>query len=593
MVGSGANVLSSLLSRTDNSAKRDLVIDPSSAEQWPNQESRESFGHYVEVLPDPLPRPYLVASSPPMAKTLGIDPSEVASEALVAFLSGDVSAASTEVRPWATPYAVSVFSQPIPSPDPFGRGNGYGDGRALSLCEVVGEGGDRWELQLKGGGTTPFSRGGDGRAVLRSSIREFLVSEAMHALRVPTTRALSLVASASQRVRRMWYGANDRGRDHPPDTLISEGCAITCRVAPSFLRVGHLELHSRRLMRSPGHGEPSQAEARDQFIALFDHALAREFAGEVDSTAPLPSRIVQALKVFAQRQVALTVHWIRVGYVQGNMNSDNCLLSGRTMDYGPFGFIEQYSPLWSPFTSDAEKKFGFERQPTAAQMNLLTLARALVQLLDEKDESYEGTITQVQELVQTTYPAMAEAALGEMRRSKLGVREWSAEADKQLWKPLQSLMGRSAVDYTILFRQLSYLTTAELGDATAVAPSADAASPLLAKLSPAFYEEPPTEGGLAEEWRAWLLSYAARVTEEGRPEGERHAEMRLASPKYVPREWMLAMAYEAAQKGDHSVTQELFDLFAAPYDEQPQLEPKYYVRTPEHSRGRAGISYFS
>lgn len=222
--------------------------------------------------------------------------------------------------------------------------------------------GARWELQLKGSGTTPFSRGGDGRAVLRSSIREFLVSEAMHAMRVPTTRALCLVASGSQYTRRMWYKENDATRhDHPPDHMVVERCAITCRAAPSFLRVGHLELWARRAARGV---DGAAAELR----ALVEHALGREFADTVDPQQPERQRLLAMVRAFAERQAELSIAWLRVGYVQGNMNSDNCLLSGRTMDYGPFGFMERYEPLWSPFTSDMERKFGFERQPLAAQV---------------------------------------------------------------------------------------------------------------------------------------------------------------------------------------------------------------------------------
>ena len=176
-----------------------------------------------------------------MAASLGVDP-EAEPEAFARYFSGDLDSFPEAQRPWATPYAVSVFGQPIPSPDPFGRGNAYGDGRACSLGEFVGGEGERWELQLKGSGTTPFSRRGDGRAVLRSSVREYLVSEAMQAMGVPTTRALCLVASKTQYTQRMWYAADDTGRhDHPPDTLVSERCAITCRAAPSFIRVGHIE----------------------------------------------------------------------------------------------------------------------------------------------------------------------------------------------------------------------------------------------------------------------------------------------------------------------------------------------------------------
>ena len=377
--------LSDLIGRVDNSLKRDLTADGDNEESYPNQESRESYGHYVEVAPAKLPDPSLVATSAAFLATLGLDPAVTATPEFARFFSGDASAAASAPRWWATPYAVSVFGTPILAPDPFGRGNAYGDGRALSLGEVVSPAGERWELQLKGCGTTPFSRGGDGRAVLRSSVREFVVSEAMAALGVPTSRALSLIQSDSATIPRAWYADDDIGRpDHPPDTMIRERLAITCRAAPSFIRVGHFELHSRRAAAAQaakddgadadaalGGGKDgaigAQAAASSWLRALFDHAARREFASEVDASAPIGAQAASMLRAFARRQAELTAHWLRVGYVQGNMNSDNCLLSGRTLDYGPFGFVEAYEPLWSPFTSDAERKFGFERQPLAAQ----------------------------------------------------------------------------------------------------------------------------------------------------------------------------------------------------------------------------------
>uniref|UniRef100_A0A7S0IW07 Selenoprotein O n=1 Tax=Calcidiscus leptoporus TaxID=127549 RepID=A0A7S0IW07_9EUKA len=531
-----------------------------------------------------------------MAASLELDAAFLRSDAFARFFSGDIDVANGEpaaatsapaadtggLRGWATPYAVSVFGQPIMAPDPFGRGNGYGDGRAISLGEVLTSAGARWELQLKGGGTTPFSRGGDGRAVLRSSVREFLVSEAMDALGVPTTRALSLVASRSQYVRRMWYAEDDRGRDHPPDTMVSERCAITCRAAPSFLRVGHVELHSRRLMRPAGPGETPQDEARAQLEALLAHAIRREFAAEVDAAAPLAERCLQLLRAFVERQAALAVHWLRVGYVQGNMNSDNCLLSGRTMDYGPFGFVEEYTPLWSPFTSDMERKFGFERQPVAAQVNVLTLARALVPLLGEGDEE---AIDKLQSLVQDGYKASVEGKLAEMRRAKLGLSIWDEEARTALWPQLSALMAKSRVDYTILFRQLSYFSSADIC-------ADDASERLLKKLQCAFYCE-AAAAEARDEWLSWIALYTARLQADGRGDAERMAEMQATSPKYIPREWMLVHAYEAAERGDTSVLEELLALFTQPFDEQPHLEEKYYRTTPPEFRKKAGVAFFS
>lgn len=534
---SAGRPLSDVLRSCDNSLKRALTPDPKSAELYPNKQPREVFGQFVEVNPTPLEQPFLVSLSPAMASELDLDSSEADSEAFARFFSGAVGAiADVEVRPWATPYAVSVFGQPIPSPDPFGRGNGYGDGRALSLGEVVSSKG-RWELQLKGCGTTPFSRGGDGRAVLRSSIREYLVSECMHAMGVPTTRALCLVASKSEYTRRMWYANDDRDRDHPPDTLVSERCAITCRAAPSFLRVGHIELWSRRAARGE---EGAAAELR----SLVRHAIGREFS-EIDQGLPERDQLLTVVREFARRQAELAVHWLRVGYVQGNMNSDNCLLSGRTMDYGPFGFVERYEPLWSPFTSDMERKFGFERQPLAAQVNVMTLARALMPLFERLDD-YDEAVDELQDIVEVEFAAFSAATRAHTQRRKLGLLVFDDAAADTLSAPLNELMASSSVDFTILWRQLSAVTAedasavseaAEAGVAAESAESAEAArvagkeasEAMFSLLAAAFYEDPT--GSLRAKWFDWLRTYGLRLHAEGQAESERQAEQRSASPK--------------------------------------------------------------
>ena len=224
---SAASAVRTLLERRDDSIKKALPSDPDSDASYPNRESRESFGFWVDVEPEPLPHPFLVSTSPDMLATLGLDASSAADAEFVSFFAGGSPPGGG--RAWATPYAVSVFGQSIDAPDPFGRGNGYGDGRAATLGEFSLASGERWELQLKGSGTTPFSRGGDGRAVLRSSVREYLVSEAMHHMGVPTTRALSLVASATLFTRRAWCAA---ARNSSAQFSLS----LTRRLPPSQVR---------------------------------------------------------------------------------------------------------------------------------------------------------------------------------------------------------------------------------------------------------------------------------------------------------------------------------------------------------------------
>ena len=345
--------------------------------------------------------------------------------------------------------------------------------------------------------------------------------------------------------------------------------------------------------------------AAAELLNLVEHALSREFT-HISPSLPLHERLFEMMRTFARRQARLSAQWLRVGYVQGNMNSDNCLLSGRTMDYGPFGFMERYDPLWSPFTSDMERKFGFERQPLASQVNLMTLARALVPLFERMDRN-EEKLEQLQEIVQAYYPKVLSEHVGEVRRTKLGLASWSASNDEELWQPLAALLASSGVDYTLLFRQLSNVTLAEcshaVGASTAAVAAGSAANssevllatePMLSKLLPSFFE-PPAEGSAKRtEWHAWLLAYAQRVASEGRDDATRIAEMKLSSPKVHPAEWMLAEAYTKAEKGDFSAVHELQQIFAAPFDEHSaDVETRYYRKPPAELEKKAGIAYFS
>ena len=333
--------------------------------------------------------------------------------------------------------------------------------------------------------------------------------------------------------------------------------------------------------------EEGAAEKLAEFVR---YAIGREFP-EIDGTAPLATQAIEMLRAFARRQAETVTAWVRVGYVQGNMNSDNCLLSGRTMDYGPFGFVEEYSELWTPFTSDMEAKFGFERQPLAAQVNVMTLGRALIPLFD--GDGREEAIDALQSIVQEEYPAVLKVSMDEMRRAKLGIAVWDDGADA-LWKALRPLMAKSAVDFVIFFRQLAAITNADAAAAAAAGLSDDAAAAdvLLERVSPSFYSEESAREAQGE-WREWFAAYARRLAADGRPDGERSAEIRRTSPKYTPREWMLAEAYRAAEKSDFAPLEELAALFRAPFDEHPELEAKYYRRAPHGQAKVGGLSYFS
>jgi len=564
----GLASLEKLGAQSEQSWVQQLVEDPETSASAPNRQPREvRSGHYVRVSPTPLPGPELIIHSIAVAKLLGIPEEEVRTDAFTAFFSGDSS--RVEALPsWCTPYALAIMGRRMVSNCPFGNGNGYGDGRAISVGEVVVDG-QRWEMQLKGAGRTPFCRGGDGRAVLRSSIREFLASEAMYALGVDTTRALSLVLSGSETVQRPWYsGRTDLfgGMIRDPDHMITEKCAITTRVSPSFLRIGHVDLFGRRAGQ-----KGATEEDLVEFKKIVEHALFREYP-DVAPGQPLPDRAVAMLEAVAERLGALVSGWLRVGFCQGNFNSDNCLVGGRTMDYGPFGWMDKYDPVFAKWTGSGEH-YAFMNQPGAAIANYHTLVTSMAPLLGSDAES------RLVALVRAGAEKINRAA-SETFHVKLGFETPGSEAAASLWKDLDPLLEKSNIDYTVFWRQLA--AVAELSAASDEA--------LVAPLKMAFYQEPSS--GLLKEWASWLRQWLAAVVDDGDAAAVA-ARLRAVNPKYVPREWMLAEAYSAASQGDYSVVHELHALFQRPYDEQPDMEAKYFRCAPKEALTKGGLAFMS
>lgn len=559
----------------DNSWLGRLAADPDQASHAPNKYSRQVFsGHYVKVLPTPLPDPYLVIFSMEVLEFLGLTAEECQTAQFVRVFSGDAAELPAFQSSWATPYALSIYGQEQYHNCPFQTGNGYGDGRAISLAEVVVNG-SRWELQLKGSGTTPFCRGGDGRAVLRSSIREFLASEAMYHLGVPTTRALSLVASGSETVSRPWY-SDDDDKDksqeeedvekHGGDIHQHEPCAMTTRVAPSFIRVGHFELFARRARKG-------DAKGKKELKKLARHALFRDYPHVATPGKSFQRKLLDMAEEAAERFASLAADWLRVGYTQSNFNSDNCLVSGTTVDYGPFGFIERYDPGWGMWIGSGDH-FAFMNQPSAAGRNFEMFAQSLVPLLDQKGAS------DIHKLV-NGFDKRAQDSVNKMISRKLGLQDWS-EYSSELWQELEVLLNKYAVDYTIFWRQLSELPGKDPNSAQ---------HDLLEPLSAAFYDDLPSSSRF--EWAVWISKWLHILAKEARSQLVVSDLMRRASPKYVPREWMLVEAYRAAEKGNHSLVHMLHELFKHPYDEQPSYEHMYYRRAPEGTDKKGGVGFMS
>eukprot|EP00930_Biecheleria_cincta_P000109 TRINITY_DN10022_c1_g1_i1.p1 TRINITY_DN10022_c1_g1~~TRINITY_DN10022_c1_g1_i1.p1 ORF type:complete len:665 (-),score=65.53 TRINITY_DN10022_c1_g1_i1:198-2162(-) len=554
--------LSSLGEQADPSWLRQLSPDPETDTYAPNKECRQvRSGHYVRVEPTPLQQPELIIHSPAVAEILGISKDVVDSDDFTAFFSGDQSRLES-LESWCTPYALSIMGQRQNSNCPFGNGNGYGDGRAISVGEVL-VAGQRWEMQLKGAGTTPFCRRFDGRAVLRSSIREFLASEAMHNLGVETTRALSLVVSRSEGVRRQWYG------DSGAQTVVVEPCAITTRVAPSFLRVGHIDLFARRVMNP----DATQREVVE-LTQIVEHALFREYP-DVAPGQPFKERAVAMLEEVAEKLSAMVAGWLRVGFCQGNFNADNCLIGGRTMDYGPFGWMDKYDPLFAKWVGSGQH-YAFLNQPGAALANYHTLVTSVAPLLGEDSQPL------IVELLQKGQHKF-QAASREVFYKKMGFAN-PCESAASLWEELEPLMRRSAIDYTIFWRQLAVVAEQHV--------SSDGS--LVVPLMGAFYEEPSAD--LLSQWASWLKNWLSALDAEevdGINIDQIAVRLRAVNPKYIPREWMLVTAYNEAMDGDFSLVHELHALFLKPYDEQPEFEAKYYRRAPDEALSKGGVAYMS
>ncbi len=543
--------------RADYSLLDDLHADPQASGDGQDHQPRQVFsGHYVPVTPTPLPAPDYVAHSRTLFNDLGLSDALVDDDQFRRLFSGDISVAMEPMRPfgWATGYALSIYGSEYNQQCPFGTGNGYGDGRAISVFEGLFNG-QRWELQLKGGGPTPYCRGADGRAVLRSSVREFLAQEFMHALGVPSSRSLTLYVSRSETVRRPWYAPNSRSLD--PDILVDNLAAITTRVAPSFLRVGQLELFARRARRA------AHPAALNELQMIVAHLIERNYRPEIDPSLDFSDQLVALAGLFRGRLTALVADWMRVGYCQGNFNSDNCAAAGFTLDYGPFGFCELFDPRFQPWTGGGEH-FSFFNQPMAAEANYQMFWAAIRLLLAGQTEA----LAQLDQIREGFAEAM-QRELEAMWTRKLGLITY----DAALVNELLELMDLTKVDYTIFFRRLSAIPE-QLSD-----------------LKASFYL--PSSEQRDAQWQSWLQRWRARISEAGDIH-KTSAAMKRTNPKVTWREWLIAPAYQQAEQGDYTLIQELQQVFSHPYDEQSaELEMTYDRLKPREFFNAGGVSHYS
>lgn len=550
---------------SDNSYIKQLLPDPETEQYAPNKKSRSvKSGHYVPVKSTPISNPNLIAYSKNLANELRISDAIMNSPDMLKVLSGFPLNRPT----WCTPYSLSIYGVERTDNDPFKNDTGYGDGRCTSIieCDVNGK---RWELQLKGAGTTPFSRSADGRAILRSSIREYIASEAMHYLNVATTRALSLVVSKTEKVNRMWYKNtenDDTTNNTNREAMTLNKVAIVCRVSSSFIRVGTLELFGRR-------ARTGDLQRILELKLMFRYLLFREYPDFYK--LPLDDAIIATLREFRQRISIMVADWLRVGYVQSNFNSDNCSAAGnKTLDYGPFGFVELFD-VNKNFWSESGDHFSFFNQPKAAKMNFYSFANALKPLSKRHEE--------IDQIVQE-FDSVCSKIVNKMWSKKLGLNSliWNNGVDR-LFDKLQKIMQNNDADYTIFWRQLASYPPMLLNDENIVGHI---------KLEPimrAFYNKQHIPG-LTE----WLNEYKSLLILENRRGSSLSTQMKLYSPKYIPREWMLATAYTYAEEEEYEYLHLIEKLLSKPYDEQPEMEVQFYRLTPLNTlKSKAGIAYMT
>lgn len=472
-----------------------------------NHFSKLPHDYYSEVLTEPLSAPRWVHFNQQLAGEIGL-PEAADQPELLAVLSGNSALPGGHCL--ASVYAGHQFGVYVPQ---------LGDGRAMLLGQAQNSAGELFELQLKGAGRTPYSRSADGRAVLRSSIREYLCSEAMHALGVPTTRALSLVASPD-----------------PVQRESIESAAVVCRVAPSFIRFGHFEFFY-------------YLQRFEQLAPLADHVIDLHFPhlNEFDN------RYAAWLSEVVDRTADLVAHWQSIGFCHGVMNTDNFSILGQTIDYGPFGFLDGFSSGHICNHSDEAGRYAYEQQPRVAFWNCSKLLQATLPLLDSVPEK-------AVEIAQGILGRFAERYSGQIIQrwnGKLGLIEVE-EGDRDLANGFLNILDRGKNDFTRCFRALASIEQA---------PNAP---------PPAVRDEVTDVAA----FDAWLEQYRARLRGQAEEDSQRTQRMNQANPKYILRNHLLQTAIERSQDGDDSEVARLFNVLSKPFDEQPESE-QYAAPAPD------------
>ena len=463
-----------------------------------------------------------------MQEELGFSNNDIQSKEFLNFVTGNSILENS--KPYSMCYAGHQFGN---------WAGQLGDGRAINLGEI-----NNWTLQLKGAGPTPYSRSADGLAVLRSSIREYLCSEAMNHLGVPTTRALSLSLTGDQVLRDMMYDGNPA----------YEKGAIVSRVAKTFLRFGNFEIFA------------SRNDLRNLKI-LTDYTIQNHFS---HLGKPSKEVYINFFQEVTNKTLEMIIHWQRIGFVHGVMNTDNMSILGLTIDYGPYGWLEGFDFGWTPNTTDNQyKRYRYGNQPTIGLWNLYQLANALYPLVED---------TSPLEIILKAYKNDFEKMSQNMMRSKLGLT-LAEETDLILIQSLETNLNAVETDMTIFFRSLSSFKKEQPEKGVEL-------------IRDAFYTPDSIKGDILNNWKQWFVSYAKRLEGETTSADERKQQMNKINPKYVLRNYMAQLAIDKAEIGDYSLINEFYQLLKNPYSEQPNSE-HWFVKRPEWARNKVGCSKLS
>ncbi len=519
-----------------------LNFDNQFVKQLPADKVEENYPRQVQgacyswVKPKHMQAPAMVVYSSEAAALLGLTEKDCQSAQFLNVFAGNQQL--DDMQAYATCYGGHQFGN---------WAGQLGDGRAINLGEVINQQGERWALQLKGAGPTPYSRTADGLAVLRSSIREFLCSEAMYHLGVPTTRALSLMTTGENVVRDVMYNGN------PAPEL----GAVVCRLAPSFTRFGHFQYYAQQ-----------EGELLKQFV---DYTIATDFPQLLETGADLDKKIyLKWFQEICDTTCDMIVGWMRVGFVHGVMNTDNMSILGLTIDYGPYGWLESYDPTWTPNTTDSQHhRYAFGQQTQIAHWNLYQLANAIYSLIDEVEPL---------EKILNGYAEKYHRQWNLMMLQKLGFSELLGDEDNELIQPLFAFFAEHETDMTLFYRQLIHIDSQNIADA-------------ISTLKPSFYIEEMSDKAKTL-LQAWLEKYQQRQQQDAISSEQRKALMRRVNPKYVLRNYLAQQAIEKAEKGDYAMVHELMAALKKPYDEQPEYEHLAQKR-PDWAKHKVGCSMLS